>query len=315
MSVETNPSVLSAAPALFLESTPLLSNPAALRARAEEYGYLFFRGLVPPADVQAVRTDLLHVMNEFGWLSQKHPLDEGIVDIEAVNLVPEPDMRTDIGVSHDMYDAVQKLESVHRLPHHPNLLALYRALFGSEVLVHPRHIVRMVTPHHAMVPTPVHQDFPLIQGTSNTWTCWLPVGDCPRELGGLTVLQKSQKSGYLPIEYAKGAGSIAAQLCPGEQDWVEGDFEMGDVLTFSSFTVHRALPCRFPDRVRLSFDVRYQSIDEPVEEKSLLPHCHLTWDEVYENWSSDELQYYWRKLPLQMSPWDNRYMEPSRRIC
>lgn len=315
MTVETKPTALPRTPALFQDSTPLLDDPAALRARAEECGYLFFRGLLPANDVQRVRDDLLGVLNDSGWLSREYPPDDGVVDVEAINRVPEDEMRTDIGVSHAMYDAVQKLESVHRLPHHPRLHELYRTLFDSEILVHPRHIIRMATPHLAMVPTPIHQDFPLVQGTSNTWTCWIPAGDCPRELGGLTILQGSHKAGYIPIEYAQGAGGITAQLCPWEEDWVEGDFEIGDVLTFSSFTVHKALPCRFPDRVRLSLDVRYQSIDEPVEEKSLLPHCHLAWEEVYENWKSEELQYYWRKLPLQMTAWDNRYMQPSRRIC
>src|SRR5947208_15623403 len=116
---------------------------------------------------------------------------EGRLNVDALSAVPEAEMRTDIGVPHAAYDDVQKLESVHRLPHHPELLALYRALFGREVLVHPRHIIRMVTPHQSLVPTPQHQDFPLIQGTSNTWTCWFPVGDCLRSMGGLTVLRGS----------------------------------------------------------------------------------------------------------------------------
>jgi hypothetical protein len=41
---------------------------------------------------------------------------------------------------------VQKQESFHCLPHHPRLLALYQTLFGGEVLVHARHIMRLVTP-------------------------------------------------------------------------------------------------------------------------------------------------------------------------
>ncbi len=166
-----------------------------------------------------------------------------------------------------------------------------------------------------MVPTPPHQDFPLIQGTSNTWTCWVPIGDCPRALGGLTVLRGSHKLGYVPTQPSLGAGLIASELCPSENDWVEGDFETGDVLTFPSLTVHKALPSQYKDRIRLSFDVRYQPLDEVVEEKSLLPHCGLTWDEIYAGWDSDDLKYYWERQQTTFSPWNPALLQPSRRIC
>jgi ectoine hydroxylase-related dioxygenase (phytanoyl-CoA dioxygenase family) len=178
-----------------------------------------------------------------------------------------------------------------------------------------RHIARMVTPHTCMVPTPPHQDFPYIQGSTNTWTCWFPVGDCPRSLGGLTVLRGSHVHGYLPVQPAKGAGGFAVPLCPNETEWVEGDYEIGDVLTFPSHTVHKALRCQFKDRIRLSMDVRYQAADELVDNSSLNPHCSLKWDEIYANWKSDDLKYYWRKMPLKMSPWDDGYLKAARRIC
>ncbi len=224
-------------------------------------------------------------------------------------------MRTDIGVSVEAYNEVQRLESLHRLPHHPRLTGLYRLLFGKEILIHPRHIARMITGHPSVFPTPPHQDFPLIQGTANTWTCWIPIGDCPRELGGLTVLRKSNRHGYLPIQPARGAGGIAVPLCPGERDWVEGDFETGDILTFSSHTIHKALRCQLKDHIRLSLDVRYQACDEPVEAKSLLPHCDLTWDQIYAGWNHTDLMYYWQNAPLQLVPWEDGYLQPSRRIC
>ena len=44
-----------------------------------------------------------------------------------------------------------------------------------------------------------NEDYPLIQGTSNTWTCWFPIGDCPRSMGSLTVLRQSHRLGFVPI--------------------------------------------------------------------------------------------------------------------
>lgn len=299
----------------FVDSTQLLDDAEALRARADLDGYLFFKGLLPTEALLPVRVDLLGVVEKYGWLLPgKDPL-EGRINVDALASVPEAEMRTDVGVSSPAYDDVQRLESVHRLPHHPHVIALYRTLFGGEVLVHARHIIRMITPHPAVFPTPQHQDFPLIQGTSNTWTCWFPLGDCPRSMGSLIVSRGSHKLGYLPIEPAKGAGGHAAQTCAGETDWVVGDFEIGDVLTFPAFAVHRALPSKLRDRIRLSFDVRYQPLSDPVESKSLLPHCELTWEQIYSDWKQDDLKYYWRKLSLDLSDWDPSLLQPVRRIC
>jgi hypothetical protein len=56
-------------------------------------------------------------------------------------------------------------------------------------------------------------------------------------------------------------------------------------------------------------------VDEPIEQKSLLPHCDLTWEEIYADWESDELKYYWERIPLSIIPWEDSYMQPSTRIC
>jgi hypothetical protein len=122
--------------------------------------------------------------------------------------------------------------------------------------------------------------------------------------------------GYVPIEPAMGAGNISAQLCAGEDVWVEGDYEMGDVLTFPSYTIHKALKCTLSDRIRLSLDVRYQALSEEVEFRSLQSHCDLSWETIYQGWEdAEDLKYYWRKYRLNTSPWDDRLMQPSRRIC
>ncbi|HEY3329223.1 MAG TPA: phytanoyl-CoA dioxygenase family protein [Capsulimonadaceae bacterium] len=287
----------------------------ALVARAERDGYLFFRNVLPAGDVNAVRADILRVVDRYGWRTAGQDSLGGHMDVAAINRVADEQMRLDIGVSAAAYDDVQRLESVHALPHNPRLIALFERLFNTEVLVHPRHIIRMMTPHRSLVPTPPHQDFPLIQGTPATWTCWFPLGDCPRDLGSLTVLRGSHKRGYLPVSSAAGAGNIAVQLCHTETDWVSGDFEVGDILTFPSYTVHKALPNKHPEQIRLSMDVRYQAADDVIEEKSLLPHCALTWDEIYRDWSSEELQYYWRKYALERSEWNPDLFKPGRRIC
>lgn len=300
---------------LMTDSTPLLGDKSALLERAGHDGYLFFRGLLPRDLVLQLREQMLQVVDSFGWRVANQDKLGGRIDLEALNRVPDESMREDIGVSKEAYCEAQKLELLHSLPHHPKLIALYRELFGDEVLVHPRHIARMITGHRCMVPTPVHQDFPLIQGTDKTWTCWIPLGDCPRSMGGLTVLRGSHKQGYMPISRVKGPGSIAAQLCEHETDWVEVDYEAGDILTFPAFTAHRALPCQDKSLIRLSLDVRFQPKSEPIAPKSLLTHCELTWETIYEGWQSNDLQYYWKKENPTMATWNEDLLQPGRRIC
>jgi len=299
----------------FVDSVPLLNDAAALKARAAEDGYLFFKGLIPAQDISALRAKMLGVVDRIGWRAAGQDELGGRLNLGALPLVPEDAMRTDIGVPKTAYHDTQRLQAMHALPHHPNLIALYRTLFGREVLVHPRHIARMITSHPNVFPTPPHQDFPLIQGTGNTWTAWIPLGDCPRPMGGLAVLRASHKHGYHPIQPSKGAGGIAVPLCAGEVDWRTTDYAAGDVLTFPSYTIHRGVKSERRDEIRLSLDVRFQPVDEIVEAKSLLPHCDLTWDEIYAEWTSEELKYYWRKLPLKMSGWDDSLLQPKRRIC
>jgi ectoine hydroxylase-related dioxygenase (phytanoyl-CoA dioxygenase family) len=196
------------------------------------------------------------------------------------------------------------------------LLAIYEAIFGEPVLPHPRCIARVVLPHREAAPTPPHQDFIHIQGTRRFWTCWFPLGDCPTNLGGVVVLKGSHRGGIRGYSAAQGAGNVAAEVCPGELTWVGGNFESGDLLTFPSMTVHKALRNEYPEQIRLSCDNRYQAVSQPVEKKSLEPHGRvLPWEEVYRDWKSTDLHYYWKKMDLVLSDWDDSIRWQKERIC
>ena len=131
------------------------------------------------------------------------------------------------------------------------------------------------------------------------------------------VLKGSHKGGLRYSHQAVGAGGITVDVCDSEKEsWVGGNYESGDVLTFPSMTVHRAFPNQHPDMVRLSCDNRYQAASEPVEKGSLLPHGRVTtWEEIYRGWKSDDLKYYWKKMPLIDSPWDENLRWQKEHIC
>ncbi len=86
-------------PIQLIDSTELLDNGDALRQRAAEDGYLFFKRLIPTKDILDVRADVLGVVERHGWLRSEQSASGGMLNREAFADVPESDMRTDIGVS------------------------------------------------------------------------------------------------------------------------------------------------------------------------------------------------------------------------
>ncbi|MCF7818835.1 MAG: phytanoyl-CoA dioxygenase family protein [Kiritimatiellales bacterium] len=289
----------------------LLSDPAQLKIKADADGYLFFKGLLPPASLLEVRRQILEILDRHGLLEKQAEILDGRMDLSKIaQCVPFE------GCTLDVYKAVQRLESFQRLSHHPDLIRVYQALFGTEVLPHPRNIARVLFPGPQGRATPPHQDYIHIQGTQQTWTAWFPLGNCPVELGGLSVLKESHREGIFAVRGAEGAGGLETILCDKGNHWLKADFEVGDVLTFTSTTVHRGLPNQMGNLVRISCDFRYQPLQEPIEKQSLLPHGQvLTWEEIYKDWKRADLQYYWENKPLEISPWDESIRWQKERIC
>jgi ectoine hydroxylase-related dioxygenase (phytanoyl-CoA dioxygenase family) len=289
----------------FRVSNDAFDEPAELRRRMDAEGYLFFRALQDPAKLAALRRDILRVLREGGWVKHGTDLAAGIAETAA--RCTEGDVEY-TAVYHEMY----KLESFHRAGHWPEVLAMMEQVIGGPVLPHPQKIARLWFPQYAEHTTPIHQDFVHFQGTFRTYTCWAPVGDCPRELGGLAVLLGSHKIDAVhDHHFSLGAGSLAIDTQQLEGQWVTTDYAAGDTLIFHSLTVHQALPNTTPDRLRISLDNRYQALDQPIAEHMLLPHLRthheLTWDEVYQDWRSRDLQYYWRDLDLKVLPKDESW--------
>jgi hypothetical protein len=86
-------------------------------------------------------------------------------------------------------------------------------------------------------------------------------------------------------------------------EWVGGDINTGDVLLFHSLTVHEAAPNR-SSQLRISVDCRFQSYERVVNPATLVfaGSGRRSWESTYANWTSDELKYYWTRLPLRLKP-------------
>jgi ectoine hydroxylase-related dioxygenase (phytanoyl-CoA dioxygenase family) len=285
----------------FTIANDLLNKPEKLRAAAREEGYLFFRGLLEREAILSVRRQILGLCAKAGWLAPGTDPMEGIAAPGAACVEPQPDFMV-------VYNQIMKMEDFHALAHQPALLAMFDTLFDEQTAVHARNIARIIFPHNTKFTTPAHQDYIHIQGTEETWTAWIPLGDCPRDLGSLAVMPRSHHSGVYPVHDAYGAGGKGIDTDKLPYEWLSCDFTLGDVVVFHSLTVHKALPNLSPDRLRLSVDYRYQGVSRPATEGSFLPHyAQLSWEEIYAGWKSTRFQYYWRNLPLRFVEWSPKY--------
>lgn len=262
------------------ESSDLLGDPDALRQRLAEEGFLFFRDLLPVLAVGEVRAALLEAIDQDGWLA---------AGTEPEDRRPGPTVVREADDNWwSAYQKIQGVECFHRLAYEDRLLAVAGNLLGGPVLVHPRKIARITFPG-SDYPTPPHQDFPLIQGTADVLTVWLPLAECAVQDGALRVLRRSPSAGLRPPQPAPGVGGVGVPLHPGEEgNWASAAYRPGDALVFHSLTVHWAPPNR-GERLRLSCDFRYQLVTDRVVEGSLLPHYWPTvpgWDVLTAGWST-----------------------------
>ena len=283
----------------FVDSGPVVDQPETLRARMARDGYLFMRGLLPLDSVHAMYDAIMGICIQQGWAdaqgrAQGQPRLEGSPEFWAV------------------YDPVQRLEAFHAFAHRPELLRVIEMLVQEPALVHPRNIARISFPNAEHFTTPAHQDFVHIQATPETYTAWIPLSDCPRQLGGLAVLAGSLKRGLLPVHKADGAGGLGVDTEHLGLPWHTTDYIAGDVLFFHSMAVHKALPNRTRDQIRLSTDYRYQGVSQPIVTDGLEPHYgRMGWDEIYQGWTRSDLQYYWRKLDVRTVARDTSFHEKA----
>lgn len=284
-----------------VESNDLIGDPDALRKRLSEDGYLYFRQVLDAEAVSKVRLDILEVLLRHGWVKGGFALPRGLA-------VSRPTWEGFDGYA-EVYDDVQKVESFHTLAHDGVLDDLMHQVVGPTAFPHPLKVARLAFPSNPEISTPPHQDYPNNQGTDRLLATWIPLGDIPVRLGGLAILRGSHRYGVLPLAPHPGPGGRQAVLPPEmieECRWVTTDFTLGDVLCFPSKTVHASLHNSSELYMRLSVDFRWQLEGEALTPITLEPHFQrLSWEQVYEGWSSTEHQYYWRDLDYEVVPFES----------
>src|SRR5690606_15268873 len=105
----------------FRDSTDWQNDSVELWRRLNQDGYLLLRGIVPRLPLKDLRTRMLDVMAQAGWLDPSAPREHGVAcDAHACG---EPDPRF-----YNVYNKLFRIEALHALAHNPNILSLFETL-------------------------------------------------------------------------------------------------------------------------------------------------------------------------------------------
>jgi ectoine hydroxylase-related dioxygenase (phytanoyl-CoA dioxygenase family) len=265
-----------------------------LREQMSTHGYMLIRGLLPLDHINRLLTDITQIISAAGWLLPGYSPLERMADVGATCGDPDLSYRA-------VYKEVFSLESLHAFQHQLALQQAMQLLVGPQLLIHPKPIGRLMFPNCDRFVTHIHQDHQAIGGDPESFTAWMPLHDCPVQLGPIQVLEGSHRFG---LQTSETNHHLDPETLRGD-DWASGRINAGDVLIFHSLTAH-AGTANVSDRIRISVDCRFQDSGRPINPATLVfpgPSSNRrTWESIYANWTTDDLKYYWKKLPLQLKP-------------
>ena len=270
------------------ESNDVLDDRDALRERFNEDGYLLIRGLQKRDPVLSARQAFLEYLDNLGCLDPAAPLIDGAINTSrgprggfrtqtGANLVVDASNELGPLAASDNGASLANAPPITGLVESPEIIKFFEGFLGGEVLPFKHRWLRVAGTGPS---TAMHFDFMYMgKGTENVYSVWCPLGDTPKELGGLALSVGSHSSGELKAAYGKldaydddeqlkdlYARSPKEFASRFESKWHAADYKAGDVLIFGMYMLHAPLQNQ-TDRFRLSTDTRYQLASEPVDER------------------------------------------------
>ena len=261
---------------------PTLANTsvAELRQQFRAQGYLWLKGFFPQEDILALRRRYYQQMQPTGIVAPSDDLVEGLYSGQ----------RDTTGMSTKLQLEFVRLAAYESFCFHPKLWRFYEVFLNGGVYLHKRKLVRNSWPGEETT-TGAHYDLVYLRGGTDTvCTSWIPLGDCPVEMGGLMYLESSDATGRkLEVEFAakstdltpeqrisaynkhmtnsgwitKDVNAIADKF---DARWLLADYEVGDMVIHSAYMIHASTQNFDPqNRMRLSTDIRYQRIRDEID--------------------------------------------------
>lgn len=247
-------------------------------------GYTVVRGLLPPHEIDRLRTLVADVFGRHGWLAPGS---------DPEDLRPDRRRRDGAPGWWRFAEELQATEAFHRLAHHPAAASLAEGVVGRKVLHHGRRHLTVVSPDFWV---PAHQEWTHVQGTADFFTAVVPLTPMGGQRGAaLRVLEESGPRRVRPLRVLATRG-VSVDVAPDDPRWIEWDLEPGDVAVFHSLTTREVTENR-ADSLALAALYRFQSLREPVVKASIKPEHYPRlpdWPQLVRGWSTSR----WVQPPL-----------------
>ena len=122
-----------------------------------------------------------------------------------------------------------------------------------------------IAKHTSYWKTAPHQDWPFTRGSLNGVTLWLPFVDVTTELGPLELAQNTHLEGELESTITNFSEiGTSMSLVREDFNYTSLPMNIGDIVIFNYFTVHRSGTNIFKDKIRWSTHFRYDDASEPT---------------------------------------------------
>jgi ectoine hydroxylase-related dioxygenase (phytanoyl-CoA dioxygenase family) len=220
-----------------------LDDYAELTRFYENNGYIFLRDVLNRESIELARGEMFAVMERLGLIAPGavepvwtgKPFAGGMEESEVFS-----------GISR-------------RLVEHPDNLLTMEKILGEPACMVPMVQYRTYPPGGPI--TPPHQDGFYSPGIIDYKPVWIPLIDCPREVGGLTIAIGQHKRGYLHNLAKPTPFPIPAGVIP-DDSWATTFFHPGDALIVHPHTPHCSMP-NTSNLCRVTLDTRVQSASNP----------------------------------------------------
>ena len=235
-------------------SNPYLHDADCLNRRFHQDGYLFFRGVLDPKEVEQVKREFVQILQEQGVVQRgcSEPVWTGL-SLEHIDDTP-----------------LYRLSSYDDILESATTMGLLERLFQGPVFRYRNTDIRFALPNDERHLTPPHQDHFFVRESDQFRTAWVPLMSIGVDAGPLAIAKHSHRMGLLDhVEHEtaysyifRGRKQRGVPMDRLQGPWLTTEYAPGDLLLFHSLSVHRALPNR-SGRIRLSLDGRFQLLASP----------------------------------------------------
>lgn len=236
----------------------------------KENGYLIARDFISRSRISDIKNDAIHIftkqLNRLGYYPNNYDEFE-----QALYQLFKQDQETFINCGKH----IQHLVSAHRLSLDESIIKVISKFGLNFPNVCTRPVIFFNSKHLAAEDiyhtVPAHQDFKSMQGSIDSMVVWLPLVKVTKDLGALEIVPRSHKHGLMTSSVMAGFGLVDRYT---DKDFISVEVDVGDVLFFSSFLVHRS-GNNSTDHIRWSAHFRYNNMDDSDFIERKYPHPYI----------------------------------------